>query len=238
MSSDARKRQKKQERKAAKRKEKKHELVRQKSLGLADRLSAAARYPVLHCLVTDSIEPQGLGQVMLSREFPNGQVAVATFLVDRYCLGVKDVHAEILGRSAYESKYVRRLRSDMPSHAVSPADVCKLVTQAVAYAHGLGLSPHPDYPKAALLLAGIDPAASSAEFEFGKDGKPFFIAGPHDTPERCRRILAILDNTCGPGGYHFLQPVGPADFEGRELIDEDESGEFLDEIEDAGEDEA
>ena len=233
MRTDPRKRQKKQERRAAKRKEKKHDLVRQQSAGLPERLAAAARYPVLHCSIGDRLADQGMGSVLLSRELPGGQVAVAVFLVDRYCLGVKDTHMEILGRSSYESKYVRKMGSEMPSHDVPPAEAFKLLTEAVAYARSLGLPPHPDYAKARLLFGDVNPADSSAEFEFGKDGKPFFIAGPHDTPERCRRILATLTNSCGPGGFHYLLPMGGP---GLGDLDEDEDDEFLDEIEDAGED--
>jgi hypothetical protein len=232
MAADPRKRQKKQERKATKRKEKKHELVRQQSAGLAERLTAAARYPVLHCLVGDRLADQGMGWVLLSRELPGGRVAVATFLLDRYCLGVKDTHMEILGRSAYESKYLRRMDAEMPSHDVPPAEARKLLTEAVAYARRLGFPPHADSAKAMLLFGDVNPTDSSAVFEFGKDGKPFFIAGPYDTPERCRRILATLTASCGPDGFHHVLPMAGPGFG-----DFDEDDEFLDEIEDEGEDE-
>ena len=231
MAADPRKRQKKQERKAAKRKEKRHELVRQQSVGLAERLTGAARYPVLHCWVSDLLAEQGMGTVLLSRELHGGRVAVAVFLVDRYCLGVKDAYAETLGRSAYESKYVRELRARQPLHDVPPAEARKLVTEAVAYARDLGFPPHADYARAAPLFGDVNPADSSAEFEFGKDGKPFFIAGPHDTPARCSRILATLNASCGPDGFHFLMPMGGPGLAG------DEDDEFLDELEYDGDDE-
>ena len=64
-----------------------------------------------------------------------------------------------------------------------------------------------------LLFGDVDPAASEARFEFGKDGKPFFIAGPRDTPARCKQILTTLANTCGPDGFHYLIPVSPFEME-------------------------
>jgi hypothetical protein len=45
------------------------------------------------------------------------------------------------------------------------------------------------------------------ELEFGKDGKPLFIAGPHDGQARCRQILATLARSCGPDGSHFFMPA-------------------------------
>ncbi len=228
MATDPKKRQKKMERRAAKRKEKKHALVRQENVGLGERMTAAARFPVLNCWIGDSIESDGIGWIALSREFPNRQVAVVSFLVDRYCLGVKDFFAEVLGRSSYDDKYVRKMLRDLPSHDAPPADARKYLEEAVAYARSLGLSPHADYTKAMRVFGDIAAADSQATFEFGKDGKPFFVSGPNDTPERCRKIVTMLTNTCGPGNFHFM--IGGPDGPG--LDDYDSEDEFLDEEDD------
>jgi len=204
MGNDPRKRQKKLERRAAKRKEKRHVRVREQSAGLAERLSAAVPFPVLHCWIGNSIADEGIGWVVLSRAMPNASVAVASFLVDSYCLGVKNAHAEILPRSDYDHKYSRKMMSDMPSRSAAPAEARKLVEEAIAYARDLGFSPHPDCSKAMILFGDINAADSDTHFEFGKDGKPFFVSGPNDSPERCKQIVAILNKTCGPGRYDYV----------------------------------
>jgi hypothetical protein len=204
MANDPRKLQKKLERRAAKRKEKKHVRVREQSAGLAERLSAASTWPALHCWIGNSITQQGIGWVVFARAMSNGPVAVASFLVDSYCLGVKDVFAEILPRSAYDDKYMRKMTTDMPSRSVAPAEARKLLEEAVAYAREIGFSPHADYPRAMTIFGDINAADSDAQFQFGKDGKPFFISGPNDSPERCKQIVAILSKTCGPGLFDYL----------------------------------
>src|SRR6266702_451246 len=98
MATDPKKRQKKLERRSAKRKEKRHHLVKEQNAGLPERLRDAAKFPVLHCWIGDAIREQGIGWVVLSRQLSNGSVAVASFLVDSYCLGVKDAFGEVLGR--------------------------------------------------------------------------------------------------------------------------------------------
>jgi hypothetical protein len=211
MGSDPRKRQKKLERRSAKRKEKKHQTARRESAGLADRMAAAAGAPVLDCWVSAAIDEEGLGQVLLSRELPNGSVAVACFLVDRYCLGVKDAFAELLPRSDYNSKYRTGPAKELPTRDVEPAEARKLIEGAVAYARGLGLSPHPDYARALPLFGAVRAEDSDAQYEFGKDGQPLFIPGSLDSPARCRQVLAILEDTCGPGKYHFALPMGSPD---------------------------
>jgi hypothetical protein len=206
MAADARKRQKKQERRSRKRKEKKQVLVRRQSLGLAERLAAACQSPVLHCWITESLWEEGIGFVMLSRELPDGRVAVAGFLVDRYCLGVKDAFGEICRGTEYVGRFVEEVGRRMRGRDVAPADARKLLHEAVAYARGIGLAPHPDFAEAIVLFGDVNPADGTAEFEFGLDGKPCFFAGPNDTPGRCRQILSILNRTCGPGHFGFVTP--------------------------------
>ena len=98
MATDPRKRQKQMERRAAKRKTKHHAIVREKSAGLSERLVAAENFPVVDSLAAVALWDQGLGWICLSREMPNGGVAYGIFLVDRYCLGVKNAMAGISSR--------------------------------------------------------------------------------------------------------------------------------------------
>jgi hypothetical protein len=211
MPADPRKRQRKLERQSGKRKDKKHALAKASSVGLASQLAAAAKFPPLDTWIGETLWTEGLGMVLFSRAMPDGSVAVAMFLVDRFCLGVKNALAKIVGRFTYESEFTHQMRSQSPIRTVSPATARKLVEQAVAYAHDLGFHPHRDYQKAKFIFGDVDAAASTEEFEFGKDGRPFFIAGPDDTPERCRQIVATIAKTQGPGEFDAVMPVRSAE---------------------------
>jgi hypothetical protein len=204
MPADPRKRQRKLQRLAAKRKERKRELVKKQEMGLAEQLAAATKYPVLHSRISEDLEDSGIGYVLLSRQLAGGSVAVGGFLVDRYCLGVKNAFGHLVSGFRYENDVVRKMGSQARWRDVSAATVRKVVQAAVAYASGLGLSPHPDYHKAKAIFGDIDAGQSAECVEFGKDGKPLFVPGPYDTPERCRQILAILTDTCGSGGFDYL----------------------------------
>src|SRR5262245_58353924 len=111
MPTDPRKRQKKQEHRAAKRKAKLQERTREQHTGIAERLTAAAKSPVLHSWATADVWTQGIGWVCLSRELPGGSVAFGVFLVDPYCLGVKNAIADVANRAAYEGRIAGKLRS-------------------------------------------------------------------------------------------------------------------------------
>jgi hypothetical protein len=222
MASNDRKRQQKLERKAAKRKDKKHQMTVRASGGLPSQLATAHKYPILHSLMNQPNGENGLSSALISRLLPNGQVMVASFLVDRWCLGVKDSVGSVVHRLVYDQKFEDNLRRRMHARDVPPEEVAKFVKGAVAYSHSLGIAPHEDYATASLLLSGIDDTASQTVFEFGKDGKPFYFAGPYDIPQRVRRILSILTNSCGAGGYHYTIPYGGSDIILRDLPTDDE----------------
>jgi hypothetical protein len=206
MAVDPKKHQKKLAKLAAKRKAKHEQLTREKHAGLPERMASAASYPILESWASEDLWTTGIGYICLSRQLPKGFVAAALFLLDRYCLGVKNVAADVSSRFDYDSR-CRKLRAQFTLKDLAPETARKLVEDSVAYAASLGLHPHVDYQKAKLIFGDIDARQSQEELEFGREGKPFFISGPNDTPQRCRQIIAALEEHCGRGGYDYLVNV-------------------------------
>jgi hypothetical protein len=231
MPTDPKKRQKKLAKKAAKRKEKKHALVKQQSLGMGQRLEKATAAPILDTWRMAELFQQGMGHVMFSRHLPDGTVAFALFLVDIWCLGVKDAMSNIISRYEYDSRF-SSYHLPYKTTDMEPAAARKLVEGAVEYARELGFPPHPDYQRARLIFGDIDPNQSQEEFTYGMDGKPHFMSGPYDTPQRCRHIINTLERTCGRGNYHFTIGVPDALPEGvSDEIDEYDASDEYDELE-------
>ena len=110
MAADPRKRQKKLQRRAGKRQEKKRAIVKAQNAGLGDKLAKAARFPILHAFVTEPLWSHGMGSLLVSRQLPGGRVAFGSFLIDRYCLGVKDAFGDIFSDDAYAEIMVLKTR--------------------------------------------------------------------------------------------------------------------------------
>ena len=96
---------------------------------------------------------------------------------------------------------------------IEPACAVKLIETAAAYARDLGLNPSRDYAFAKRIFGGIDPAACSREYSFGKDGKPLYVAGPDETEADSQRIMDILTKKLGPDGFHYMTPINFGDEE-------------------------
>lgn len=150
----------------------------------------------------EALPPMAMGAGLVSVAVARADgdaVTTCGFLVDTYCLGVKnavpptttdlDELPYFLGDffQAYESGAVK-----------APIDLARhLVFGAVDYAHGLGFDPHRDFYSSAPHLGTWDPPSL---ITFGLGGKPYFQQGPYDNPDR---IIRALDKSVGPGNYHF-----------------------------------
>lgn len=124
---------------------------------------------------------------------------VCVYLVDVYCLGVKNA----MGPDTMNDRNLRQLTSHVFSgyHAPpvpAPIELVRdLVLGAAEYAHGLGFAPHPDFEPARAHL-GAWTGASAITFEC--DGKPTYIAGPYDDSHR---VLRTLRRAVGRNGFHY-----------------------------------
>ncbi len=209
MSKSESKRQKRLAKQKAKRNEKHQVLNRAKSMGLAERLAGYEAAPVVDCLINTAFEENGMASLLISRRAESGEVAFFVFLVDTYCLGVKDCFGKITTPAEYRKQLERFRKQGVRS--LDPPSARRLIEDAVAYADSFGLPPHPDFRKMRPILNGINPEQAREIFPMGKDGKPLYIPGPGQSAAESRRIMTILESHVGRGAYHFKFPIPTAD---------------------------
>lgn len=164
----------------------------------------------------------GCGHLVVSRFKGDGRVEAGFFLLDVFCLGVKDAgFHQFYSIADYQENLIDRLFPDGNPVRMTPAAARKLTEDAISYARGLGFSPGADYKKASRVFGGITTADCDEQFTFGRSGKPLYIQGPFDSQARVRRILRALEAQRGEDGYHYI--VAADDFE--PLDGEEENGE-------------
>jgi hypothetical protein len=154
----------------------------------------------------------GCGYVVICRFKADGRCEAGFFLLDIFCLGVKDGAFESFSDFRdFEKNLLNPIFRGEEPVRMMPAAGRKLIEDAVAYARDLGFAPAADYKKASRVLGGITTMECEEEFVFGKDGKPFYIQGPSESPERCAWILQTLERRCGEGSYEYLLAAGMED---------------------------
>ncbi len=142
----------------------------------------------------------GLVSVLVAREERGSRVSICTWLLDVYCLGAKRVSGPGVKRDFELALLRQRLYAPHVGTPVqAPLELVQhLVFGAVEYARGLGFEPDPDFERCRSALGAFE---GPSAFSFGKDGKPFFVEGPHDDGAR---VIQTLRSTVGQGNFDFL----------------------------------
>ncbi len=172
------------------------------------KLRQARRFPIHECLINPSWQEQGLATILVSRRQPDDHLAFGVFLVDIFCLGLKNTFANV---DFSESRYAREVVGSVyEQQASEPCDselAQQIIYGAIAYARQFGFKPNKDFRLSQHLLDAPE-TISPSDIEFGKDGKPLFISGPDDNVQK---ILHQLKAMAEEGQYDYLCQVAPAD---------------------------
>jgi hypothetical protein len=168
------------------------------------RIIEAADAGELACQVTDNLFDLGIGWMVAARHLPSGAVGASFFLVDVWCLGIKDAFFRVLPERKFE-EHVNTMSAEYRLIPIDPADARKLLQDAAEYAASFGLMPSENFTNTQLIFG--DTPLGEGTFTFGKDGKPFYMSGPNDSPPRRRRIMDTLARHAGPQNFDFMVEV-------------------------------
>jgi hypothetical protein len=181
----------------------------------------ARGYPVLGCWTQPGWDQSGLAVVVVARRQPDGPVVFGTFLVDYYCLGVKDAYCNAdVPNGRFVNEYLPRMLMDERPLEITPDLAHELIYGSIEFAARWGFRPHPDFKLAQQVLDPPEDHPLSDQIQFGKDGKPFYVSGPHDNVNAIMRQLA---RTAGEGHFDFMTRLDQSPFE--LLPDDDEETE-------------
>jgi hypothetical protein len=169
---------------------------------LPARVLRAAHAPIQHCFLTESVFDVGMGTLVLARGATPHHVALSSFLIDTFCLGIKDVMFESVESEVFEI-YMDALDAGSPIVSVDPSYARKLLRDLAAWSLSIGFAPHRDFAAVERLFGDVSADASDAVFRFGRDGKPFYIPGPDDTAHLIQRRIEQLRKYLGDNGIDF-----------------------------------
>ena len=199
---------------------------------LAEEVRRATAAPLHSCLLQKAVFESGIGMVILTRKTSRHKLALAGFLVDSYCLGVKDAFFREADEAEME-ELIDGLETTAPFEAVDPSYARKLLRDAVAYARSLGLAPAADYAAIEPLFGDAAADACDVQFEFGFQGKPLYVPGPTNSPTEIRRQIDHLRRRLGADGFVFGEPDEALDdLDDLEGLDDEDDDAGVEEDED------
>ncbi|MEE9294500.1 MAG: hypothetical protein V3W34_06015 [Phycisphaerae bacterium] len=226
MASDARKK----ERQRRKRQQKQRDLRRAQTGSPYRRIGEAGKAEA--CYINRDWREDGKAAIYCLRAVPGGGHALAAFLVDLWCIGLKDAWGR-LDITADEFKHqVSRMRENMEIIRIEPELAKRIVAGGVRFAKENGFRLPRRYERWVALLGGVGAVNSADLTDFGKDGKLFYVGTTEDLSQRL--IQGSVDQFLAREDVHFI--VEAHGFESAGLLDEDdeEIGEVFDSMKEKG----
>jgi hypothetical protein len=177
------------------------------SLSLPAIIHHSRAFPVLECWINANWQEDSLGlvQILLARQQPDGNICYGVYLVDKFCLGLKSTFANAgFSRTRYLNEVRNKIFRQMEPQECPIELASQMVYASIDYAAQFGFEPDKDFALSQYVLPPRGELEEPYQLTFGKDGKPFFVAGPYDNSAR---ILKQLEKTAGPGNYHYLATI-------------------------------
>lgn len=179
--------------------------------------------PIYECLVRSDWEETKMTTVLVARNHTNGNITVCSYLVDLFCLGVKDSMYLFNAPVQEYEEFKKKVSREMEMTEVDYTLAHNIVYAAIEFAEEFGFKPHKDYESVTKFMLEEDTEdIELIEIECGNYGKPLYIRGPFEDDAKARRIIAQLEKNAGPGNYE--------DIDGFDEFDEFDDDDFDDEF--------
>lgn len=179
----------------------------------------ARNLPIGKCYINESWKQRGFATIIVTRNHTNGNFTFGVYLVDTFCLGVKDSMYDF---NSYE-KYLDLLDKFDKQHPMIEIDYSlahNIIYGSLKYAASLGFKPAKSFEISQNILEEADARIKSSKIKFGFKGKPAIFVGTEKHPEN---IIATLERSVGKGNFIIIT---------LEDLDDDEDDDDDDELTD------
>jgi hypothetical protein len=158
--------------------------------------------PIRHCFLTEALFDDGMGTLVLARGATPHRLELSSFLLDVFCLGIKDVIFDSIDSESFEM-YMTAANAASPLVTVDPGYARKLLRDLAVWSQSIGFAPHRDFAAVERIFGDASADASDAVFRFGCDGRPLYIPGPTESAAQVRRRIEHLRKILGDGAFDF-----------------------------------
>ncbi len=163
-------------------------------------------YPIVGCWAQQDWQESGLAHVIIARRQPDGRLVFGDYMVDYYCLGMKNCFARgNVSLDRFARDILPKIMPDGAAEAISSSLAHELIYGSIEYAARWGFAPHPDFEFAQEVLDAPALHTQRGNVTFGKDGKPFYINGPRDD---ARAIVDQLARSAGVDNFEYMVMLG------------------------------
>ena len=149
------------------------------------------------CYISEDMKECGEGHVIITRRHTGGRISMAMYLVDIYCLGMKDSFF----RLRLEEDELDDMLDRSPNiRECSYEEAHNWVYGAIAWAEEAGIKPDKSFAITKYMLEEDTDDVPLMEYEFGYNGKHLLMANNN---LEASRYLPLMKKNLGEGNYTF-----------------------------------
>jgi len=196
--------------------------------------------PILETLINSGWEENGLANIILARQHASGNITFCAYLVDTFCLGVKDsMYRFNITPSEYSAIKRNWLSNNSPLETIDYYIAHNIIYSAIEYAEIYGFEPCYEFSYITEnFLEEDDDNVPLFEIECGgENGKPLYVNTGAESKSRQNQILQQLEKTAGKGNYNYILDANEYEkYFGDDDEEEDIEDDFIEDEDDIDED--
>ena len=163
------------------------------------------------CYISDGFDDVGEGHIIVTRLHTGGNVSAGVFLVDKYCLGVKDSFYRLRMPDYEFEEMLDAYNGGLGLDEISYEEAHNRIYGAVAYAEEAGIAPDKSFSLTQYLLEEDTDDIPLIEYEYGKDGMHHLVV--HSNLE-ASRYLPLLEKNLGDNFTYAITDIGDGEYDG------------------------
>lgn len=171
--------------------------------------------PINKCYINSEWKDSGLAQIVITRKKPNGNNVVGVFLVDTFCMGVKDTFCRHDMSDDEVQQMIDKISNGYGLEEIPYVEAHNIIYGGIAFAEDADIPPHKDFALSRYVLEEDTDDIPLIEYEYGRDGKYFLIVGPNG---RDRLYLDRLRKKFGDN-FDYLYDIPGEDAERLKMND-------------------
>jgi hypothetical protein len=183
--------------------------------------------PIDSCLINKHWEHHGLATIIVKRRHPKGTITGGIFIVDIFCMGVKDcLYIFNVQEEDFQEKIYHIAGNDY--YEESYDYLHNIIFNSIEFAQSFDIAPHKDFNLCQYILEEEDSIAFIETPLGDETGKPLFLT-TYEYPQN-KVVINKLMHHFGEGGFKVLykEDMESDDFEGYEDTEDDDFEDYAD----------
>ncbi|MES2199682.1 MAG: hypothetical protein V4489_05905 [Chlamydiota bacterium] len=132
--------------------------------------------PIYDCKILPNQEDVGISPIHIVRQLTDTTYVLISYLIDFWCLGLKDAFINY-GLSSSELQSI--FQKGPPLISLPYEEARSFILGSIDFARKIDIEPHSNWQ--GIVTSFIEAKKPyKKQFVFGKDGHPFYVAGPYD----------------------------------------------------------